>query len=228
MLGFLWSVLNPLLMMTVTTIVFSQLFKFNIQDFPVYYLSGTLIFNFIVEATVQSINSVIGAAALIKKVYIPKYIFPLEKCIFAFINMLFALTAVALVFIVLRVPLHWTVLLTPVPMIYAFGFAMGLGLILAALNVMFRDIEHLYSVWVTAWMYLTPIIYPIDMLPERFRTLMHLNPVYHYVSYTRNVLIYGEVPSLRSNLICIGFSLFFLILGVWTFRKQQDKFIFHI
>ncbi|MDR1893008.1 MAG: ABC transporter permease [Oscillospiraceae bacterium] len=228
LLGFVWSVLNPLLMMTVMTVVFSQLFRFDIKNFPVYYLTGVLIFNFVVEATTSSLGSVLGAAPLIKKVYIPKYIFPLEKCLFAFVNMLFSMAAVVIVFTVLRIELHWTIFLFPLPMLYAFVFALGLGLVLSAFNVMFRDIEHLYGVWVTAWLYLTPVIYPLDLLSRLFRDIMQLNPLYHYVDYIRNVMIYGKVPSVRENLICLGFSLAFLLVGVLTFKRQQDKFILHI
>lgn len=228
MLGFLWSVLNPLLMMLVITAVFSNIFKFDIKDFPVYYLTGTLIFNFVSESTSSAIGSIINSAGLIKKVYIPKYIFPLEKCIFAFVNMLFSLIAVAVVYLILRIELHWTIILFPVPMLYAFIFSVGLSLILSALNVFFRDIGHLYSVWVTAWMYLTPIIYPVSALPGAMLTVVKLNPLYYYVSYIRNVMIYGIVPDIQDNLICIGFSLIFLGLGLIIFKKKQDKFILYI
>ena len=227
-LGFVWSVLNPLLMMTVMTLVFSHLFKVGIDNFPVYYLTGVLIFNFVSEATTSSMGAVLGAAPLIKKVYIPKYIFPLEKCLFSFVNMLFSLAAVVIVYIALRVELHWTVILFPLPMLYAFAFALGLGLFLSAFNVMFRDIEHLYGVFVTAWLYLTPVIYPISILPQKMQSAMQLNPMYQYVDYMRNVMIYGQVPSIRNNLICIGYSLLFLVIGVLAFKRQQDKFILHI
>lgn len=227
-LGFLWSILNPLLMMLVITAVFANIFKFDIKDFPVYYLTGILIFNFVSESTSSAISSIINGAGLIKKVYIPKYIFPLEKCLFAFVNMLFSLIAVAIVFIIVQMELHWTILLFPIPMIYAFIFSVGLSLILSALNVFFRDIGHLYSVWVVAWMYLTPIIYPVSVLPEAMLTVIKLNPLYYYVTYIRNVMIYGKLPDLQDNLICIGFSLLFLALGLVLFKKKQDKFILYI
>jgi ABC-2 type transport system permease protein len=227
-LGLVWSVLNPLLMMLVITAVFSTIFKFDVENFPAYYLTGSLIFGFVAESTTGSVGSIIEGASLIKKVYIPKYIFPLEKILFAFVNALFALIAVAIVLIILKVPVTWTVLLLPIPLVYTLIFCVGLGLILATLNVFFRDVGHLWGVWITAWMYLTPIIYPENILPNFMKTIIRFNPLYYYVDYFRQVILYGTLPNLMSNLICLGFSFGFLILGVIVFKKNQDKFILHI
>ncbi|MCM1577467.1 MAG: ABC transporter permease [Ruminococcus sp.] len=227
-LGFLWSVLNPLLMALVVTVVFSKIFRFQVEYFTVFYLTGSLIFNFVAAATTSSMGSVLGAAGLIKKVYIPKYIFPLEKCLFEFINMLFSAVAVLAVIFIQGMPLKATALMFWVPMVYAFVFAFGLGLILASLTVFFRDMEHLYSVLVSVWMYLTPIIYPEEILPRTVRSLMKLNPMYHYVGYMRQVVMYGSVPGAAENMVCAAFSLMFLCAGLLFFKKTQDKFILYI
>ncbi|MCI8633161.1 MAG: ABC transporter permease [Lachnospiraceae bacterium] len=229
-LGVVWSVLNPLLMMVVITAVFKNVFRFEIENFPIYYLTGSLIFNFVSEATNTSMVSILGASSLIKKVYIPKYIFPLEKCLFSFINMLFSMVAVLIITLFLKFRLSWTFFLFPIPMIYTLIFSIGLSLILSALYIFFRDLGHLYSVWVTAWMYLTPIIYPLSVLERsKFITIIvKLNPLYYYVSYFRNVVMEGIVPGMRMNLICIGISLSTFLLGIWIFKKLQDRFILHI
>lgn len=227
-LGILWSVLNPLLMMLVLTAVFSNIFRFDIKDFPIYYLTGSLIFNFVSEATSSSLNSILGAAGLIKKVYIPKYIFPLEKCLFSLVNMLFSMVAIIIVYIILGITPHWTVVLFFVPMIYAFIFSFGLGLVLVTLNVFFRDTSHLWGVWITAWMYLTPIIYPMSILPEWMNVIVKLNPLYYYVEYFRDVMIYGSVPGVTENLVCIFFSGIMLVIGLVVFKRKQDKFILYI
>ncbi len=227
-LGLLWSVLNPLLMMLVLTAVFSTIFNFRTGDFSVYYLTGYLMFNFVTEATTFSMTSIIGAAGLIKKVYIPKFVFPLEKCLFALVNMLFSLIAAVIVFFVVGVQPHWVILLFPLPILYLFVFNFGVSLILATLNTFFRDVGYLYNVFITIWMYLTPIIYPVEILPSWLLQIVKLNPLYHYVQYFRNVTVYGVVPSLKDNLICIAFSLLFLMIGIRVFRKKQDKFIFYI
>ncbi|HIZ55454.1 MAG TPA: ABC transporter permease [Firmicutes bacterium] len=228
-LGIVWSVLNPLLMMLVTTAVFQNLFRFNIKNFPIYYLTGILIFNFVAEATSGAMVSVIGAGALIRKVYIPKYIFPLEKCLFAFVNMAFSLIATVIMLLILQVDISWTILLFWVPLVYALIFSVGLGLILASFNVFFRDIGHLYSVWTTAWMYLTPIIYPMEILNDTFiLPIVKLNPLYFFVDYFRQVVMYGTLPSLYSNMMCLIYSMVFLILGLLVFKKKQDRFILYI
>ncbi|MEG0409318.1 MAG: ABC transporter permease, partial [Bacilli bacterium] len=165
---------------------------------------------------------------LLKKVYIPKYIFPIEKVMFAFVNALFSLIAVVIVLLILKVPVSWTILLFPIPLIYTLIFSAGLGLILSTLNVFFRDTEHLYGVFVTAWMYLTPIIYPMEMLPNIMQKLMKFNPLYHYVEYFRQVVLYGMIPDLKENLICICCSLLFFIVGLLFFKNKQDKFILFI
>lgn len=234
-LGMLWSVLNPLLMMAVLTTIFSHVIRVEITaegGFALFYLVGYLMFSFVSESTSQSLTSVLGAAALIKKVYIPKYVFPLEKCIYSMVNMLFSMIAFVIVFVTFacmgKVTPHLSMLLFPLPMIYVLVFAFGLSLILSALNIFFRDVAHLYSVFLTVWMYATPILYPADILPEWLQSVMRFNPLSHYVTYFRDVLLYGRIPSLSENLLCIGFSVFFLLLGVIAFRKSQDKFILHM
>lgn len=227
-LGFLWSILNPLLMMLVITAVFQNIFRIKIENYPIYYLTGSLIFNFMSEATSLAMVSVLSSAPLIKKVYIPKYIFPLEKCLFAFVNMLFSSVAVIIMFFVLHFKLTWTALLFFVPMLFTLIFSIGLGLILSAADVFFRDIGHLYSVWITAWMYLTPVIYPMETVNNGMKNVMRFNPMFYFVGYFRQVVMYNNIPNLNYNLICIGFSFGFLLLGLLIFKLKQDKFILYI
>ena len=227
-LGFFWSILNPLLMMLVITAVFSNMFESDIEYFSVYYLCGYVIFNFVIEATNGALTSIVQSGYLIKKVYIPKYIFPLEKASFALVNVLFSLIAVVLVIGITKMPVSPTILLIPVPIFYAFIFSIGLGLILATVNTFFRDAGHLYSVWTTAWMYLTPLFYPLDIIPSSIKTFIYCNPLFYYVDYFRMLVIDGEIPDLRTNLICLEFSFLFLIIGLIVFKRNQDKFILYI
>ena len=205
-LGFLWSILNPLLMMLVITAVFSNMFKSDIEYFPVYYLCGYLIFNFVIEATNGALTSIVQSGYLIKKVYIPKYIFPLEKSSFALVNVLFSFVAVVIVILITGMPIKTTIFLIPIPIFLAFIFSTGLGLILASMNTFFRDMGHLYSVWTTAWMYLTPMFYPISIIPDNIKTVIYYNPLYYYVTYLRMLVIDGERPGMEINGICICFS----------------------
>lgn len=165
-LGVLWTLLNPLFMMVVLSVVFSNLFRMDIENFPLYLLSGQLVFTFFSDSTTNSMSAVIGNASLIKKIYVPKYLFVISRVFSSFINLMASFTALLLVMVAMRAELHWTILLIPVPLVLLVIFCLGVGLILAAVTVKFRDIMHLYSVFTTALMYLTPVIYPMSMLPE--------------------------------------------------------------
>ncbi len=232
-LGILWSVLNPLLMMLVLTAVFSSIIRVEVEGgFALFYLTGYIIFNFVSESTSFALTSITSAAPLIKKVYIPKYVFPLQKCMFSFVNMLFSLIAFVLVFVVFcitgSVAPHFSMLLFPVPMIYVFLFSLGLSLVLSALVVFFRDMGHIWGILLTVWMYGSPIIYPIDMVPAWLASIIRLNPLYHYIDYFRNTMIYGKIPGLLENGICLLYSVAVLLIGVVIFRKSQDKFVLYI
>lgn len=230
-LGILWSVLNPLLMALIITAVFSSLFAIRTENFPIYYLLGSLIFSFFSEATNAALMSILGNSPLIKKVYIPKFIFPLEKTVFAFVNMLFSLLALIIMFIILHFIPSWTIVFAPILFIYVFVFSLGAGFFLSAISIFFRDIIHLYSVFLTALMYMTPIIYPESMIaqmPSIVSFVIHCNPMYYYVTYFRNIAMYGILPSLRDNLICIGCALLSLLIGSLVLRKTQNKFILYI
>ena len=226
--GLLWSILNPLLMMVVITAVFQNLFRFEIENFAVYYLTGWVVYNFVTEATSGAMTSIIGASALIRKVYIPKYIFPMQKCVFSFVNMLFSLVALFVVMLVLQVKFTWYVLLIPIPLVLALVFAIGLGMILSTVAVFFRDMIHLYGIFTMVWMYLTPIIYPEEILVGVMQTIMKLNPLYYYVDYFRQLTLYGTFPQIESFVIMLFCSIVTLLLGIVVFKKKQDRFILFI
>jgi len=227
-LGMLWTVLNPLLMMTVITIVFSTLFRQNIEHYPIYYLAGSLVFSFNSETTSNALYSIIGNSALMKKVYIPKYLFPLSKTVSGLVNLGFSMIAMFIVMIVMGVKFHSTLLLLPIPTFYVFMFSAGSGLFLAAITVFFRDAANFYGVFIMAWTYFTPIFYPVSILPDSAMRLMYWNPMYHYVDYMRQLIIYGQFPGMRENLICFLFGIVSLILGVFAFYKKQDSFVLYV
>ncbi len=232
-LGVLWSVLNPLLMMLVLTAVFSNIMRVQVEGgFALFYLTGYIMFNFVSESTNMSLSSVYYASGLIKKVYLPKYLFPLEKCIFSFVNMLFSLIAFVIVFVIFTVTgqasAHVTMLLFPIPMLYLFVFSLGLSLFLAAIYIFFRDIGHIYGVLLTVWMYASPVIYPVSILPAWLASVIKINPLYHYITYFRNIMLYGTLPSFSDNLVCLLFAFAMLGFGITIFRKAQDKFILYI
>lgn len=229
-LGVLWSILNPLFTMLVITQVFGILLKVKVENFATYYIVGWSLWNFFSESTSMSMSSVIYGAPLIKKVYLPKYIFPLEKCLFALINLMLSLIAVLAVMLIQGVFPSWSALLFPIPVIYCFIFCVGFSLILSALTVFFRDIMHLYSVLLTVWMYLTPLIYPFSLVENTpfISDIVRYNPMTLFIEYFRSVVMYGTVPSLETNLLCLVISLLTFALGALIFSKAQKRFILHI
>lgn len=228
LLGVLWTILNPLLMMVVLSVVFSNLFRFDIEYFPVYLLSGQLIFNFFSESTTNAMSSIIANGPLIRKIYVPKYMFVLSRIFSSTINLLASFTALICVMLVMRVRLHYTVLLSVIPLLMIVFFSLGAGLILAAITVKFRDVMHLYSVFITALMYLTPVIYPMSILPSWLEKIVLLNPITNILMMFREFMIYGTFPSILSIVIGMVEVVIILVLGVYVFYKNQDEFILNI
>lgn len=227
-LGVLWSVLNPLLMMIVLTAVFSTVFRFQIENFALYLILGQTLFGLMSDATSGAMSSIIDSASLIKKIRINKILFPLEKVAFALVNFVISLIAVVAVMVFFQVAPTLNLLFLPLLLLYVFAFSLGLGLLIAALSVFFRDVMHLWSVVLTAWTYATPLFYPIEILPDFLAPLMQFNPMYHYVTYFREIALWGMTPSLEQNLICIGFAAAALVLGYVVFRAKEKKFILYV
>lgn len=227
-LGVLWTLLNPLFMMIVLSVVFSNLFKFDIENFPLYLLSGQIIFNFFNDTTTTSMGAIIGNASLIKKIYVPKYLFVLSRVVSSVINLMASFTALMLVMLAMRVEMHWMVILSPIPILFLVAFSLGIGLILAAITVKFRDIMHLYSVFTTALMYLTPVIYPMSILPRWLAIVVRANPITNILIMFRDVMLYGRLPSVEGIIIALVETTLALCVGLYVFYKNQDQFILNI
>ena len=227
-LGVLWSVLNPLLTMIVLSAVFSQLFRFDIQYYPLYFILGQTLFGLMADGTGGAMGSIMDSAPLIKKIKIDKMIFPVEKVLFSLVNYAFSLIAVALVMVFFQVPPSWNILFLPLIVLYTTIFSLGLSLLLSALATFFHDILHLWSVLVTLWTYCTPIFYPVSILPDWLYSIIRFNPMFHYVTYIRDIMIYNTTPDLRENLICLAMAVITLAVGFLVFKKLQRKFILYI
>lgn len=228
-LGYVWSVLNPLLIMVVMTVVFSTMFSRNIDNFPVYLFCGQLLFNYMNGSTHQAIFSITGNGALLKKTYVPKYIFTLSKITSGMIDFVFSLGALLIVMLVTRAKFTWYILLFPFVVLQLYVFCIGLGMFLAQANVFFRDIQYIYNAVTTAWMYLTPIFYPLEALPTWLIWIVkHLNPMYFYVGQFRDLIYYGRLPGPAIMTAGCVTALAMLFVGIWSFSKTQDKFILYI
>lgn len=227
-LGYLWSLLNPLLMMAVMSFVFSSFFRVNIENYPVYLICGQTLYSFFTESTNMAMGSILASGSLIRKIYIPKFIFPFSRVMSSFVTMSFSLAAILIVMIITRARFYWTMLLAVVPIVFLFLFCCGLGMILAALCVYFRDIKHLWSVITLAWMYATPIFYSIDTLPANKAQIIRLNPLYHFITLFRSLMMFGTVPELDAWLWGIGSGLAAFAVGLLVFGKLQKNFILYI
>ena len=227
-LGYFWSLLNPLLMLCVMAYVFSEILQSTVPNFPLYLICGQTLWNFFNESTNMAMHSVVQNSALIKKVYIPKFIFPLSRITSCFATMSFSLVAILLVMIFTRATIYWTILLFWVPLIFLFLFCCGVGLIISSLSTYFRDITHLYTVLIMAWMYATPIFYDPAILPAGVRKTLEWNPMYHIITFFRSLILYGQVPEFSVWLICIVSSVIAFITGLLVFKKLQKNFILYI
>ncbi len=229
-LGVVWSLLYPILTMAVMAVVFSNVFKFSTPgvNYLVYLLTGLIMFNYFNEASNLSMSSVVANFSLINKIYIPKYIFPLSKCLFVGINFLLTLIPLYAIILITGTPLNIYHLLLPYAFICLFIFTFGMGLILSAVSVFLRDMFYIYGIVMTLWMYLTPIMYDINLISVEFQKLFKLNPMYHYINFARRIILYGELPTPFTFGVCALTSIATLIVGVVVFKKTQDKFIYYI
>ena len=236
-LGVAWSVLNPLLMMVVMSIVFSTIFgqsrngSITPEMYPLYLIVGNITFSVMSESTNQALMSIIAASSLLKKVKVHRWVFPVQKVLFSLVNFAFSLVAVALVMLWFRVLPTWHLILLPVCLFLLMCFCMGLGMMLSALTVFFRDVMHLWSVVITAWTYITPIFWTTDFvaqMPHIVRILVYANPMYNYLQFMRDIFLFQTTPSLMTLGMCAAWAVLALVIGYTVFHKSERKFILYI
>lgn len=230
-IGFLWTMLQPLLTMLVLMVVFSALFRFELPNYPVYALAGILFWNFFSQSIVSSMNSLRGNAQLLQKLPVPKAVFPVATVASGVINLLFALVPLlALLAWTNRAapfPLPPALLFLPVSIVLVAMFTLGAGLLLSPLAVFFSDVVELIGVILMLLMYLTPIFYPKEIVPEPWRWLVRFNPVRSILEVFRDPIYQGEIPPLTHLTVCAGIAVAALALGAWVFRKSSDRIPFY-
>lgn len=227
-LGVFWSFLNPLLTMMVQYLVFSTLFMQNIPNYPAYLLIGIVSFSFFSEAASMSMTSIADNASLITKVYIPKYIFPVSRIISSSINLVISIIPLILVSILTGVHFTKAAPLSLYFLVCLIVFVMGLGLLLSVLTVFFRDIKFLWGVISMMWMYATPIFYPAEIVPERFRWVQELNPLCTVIVSIRSCIISGLSPEPIVYIKCFVMAMAMLLFGAWVFKKNQDRLFLYL
>ena len=236
-LGVAWSVLNPLLMMVVMSIVFSTIFgqsrngSITPEMYPLYLIVGNITFSVMSESTNQALMSIIAASSLLKKVKVHRWVFPVQKVLFSLVNFAFSLVAVALVMLWFRVLPTWHLILLPVCLFLLMCFCMGLGMMLSALAVFFRDVMHLWTVVITAWMYLTPIFWTTDYIGQMahwIQVLVVVNPMFNYLQFMRDIFLFNTTPSMLTLGLCVFWAVAALVVGYAVFHKTEHKFILYI
>ncbi len=239
-LGMFWTFLQPLLTTLVLVAVFGGIFgadRKGIINYPIYLLCGRLIYEFFTQSTKRAMRSIRNSASVIKKVYVPKYIYPISNVISNFITFAISLSVLACFIIYFyffsdKPPvINSYIFLAPVPIIILLILCVGVGLILSTLEVFFRDVEYLYEVFCMLLFYITPIFYSVDQLNisnKIFKMALMANPLYSIIEMFRDCVLNGVMINPNHLMYSLGFSLVTLFIGFAVFYKKQDKFILHI
>lgn len=227
-LGVLWSMLAPLFTLLVLNFVFGTFFGRTQEYYTIYLFSGWLIFQYYNDATNGAMNSLMANASIFSKVKVPKYMFLFSRVASSSINFFLTLVVYAIFIIAYGLPITWKFVTLLYPIMCMFLLILGIGLILSALFVFFRDVQYLYGVFSTALMYATPIFYTTDILGADKQWLFYLNPLYYYVTYFRSVVIDGVIPSLEFHGMMLGVSLVLFGIGCWMYKKYNYKFLYYV
>lgn len=229
-LGIVWSLLYPVLMMAVMAMVFSNMFKFQVEgvNYLVYLMTGLVMFNYFSEASNTAMTSVVTNFSLINKVYIPKYIFPIAKTLFVGINFVLTLIPLLVIILVTGSTINIWYLILPYIFLCMLLFTMGIGLFLSAISVFLRDMFYIYGIILTIWNYVTPVFYDISIIPATLQPLFKLNPLYIFITGARSIILYGNPPTIMELLSMLFVALLMLTVGSVVFKKNQDKFIYYV
>lgn len=227
-LGFLWALLNPMLIMLVLTVVFSTIMSFNIKHYAIFLLSVLLPWTFFTQCLSYAVEAIVSNADLIKKVRVAKLVFPVAAVVSNLINLVLSFIPLVLIVLLMGHPFYVTWLYLPVPLLALTIFTLGGTFFFAAANVYYRDVAHILQILLQAWFYITPIIFSIDFFPAKYRIFFKLNPIQYILNGFRLAVYYGMLPSAQS--IAISFICAFgaLAFGFGIFRRHQNEFVFYV
>ena len=226
-LGVAWTMLNPLGTMLIMSFVFSNVFH-QIGNFSVYILSGLLVWNFFAQSTNAAMSGLVWGGSLMKQIYVPRTIFGISAVGTALVNMVLSLVPLFLVILVTRSPIYWTIVLIPFVILLLAAFSIGIGLTISTLAVYFPDVLEMYQILLLAWMYLTPIIYPEDIIPTQFLGFYRINPMYWMVKLFRAIVYEGRVPLFSEIWPALAYSLGALVFGWIFFSSKSDEYAYRI
>ncbi|HPO59568.1 MAG TPA: ABC transporter permease [Anaerolineaceae bacterium] len=224
-LGVAWTMLNPLGMMIVLTLVFSQLFN-SIEGYAAYVLSGLVAWNFFSQTTSAAIASLVWGGDFFRRIYTPRSVFAISSIGTGLVNLVLSLVPLLAVMLVVGVAIRPAIILSLLPMLLLACFSLGIGLLISSLAIYFPDVVEMYQIILTAWFYLTPIVYPFDVLPEQVQVLMNYNPMHWLVRLFRITIYEGRVPTAPELFPAMILSLIVLGLGWWVFARKSDEFAY--
>lgn len=227
-LGVIWTLLNPLLTTIVLSIAFSQLFRFQIENYTIYLIIGLIFWGFFSQSTTQAMSSLIWGSSLIKRIYVPRTIFAISVLGNALINFLLTLIPLALIMLFMHHPLTLALLWLPLAILLMVMFTLGLSLLISTLAVYFVDVVDLYSILLTVWFYLTPVIYPLEIVPDQYASLVALNPMTYMLDLFRSIIYTGEPPSAQVWGIAAGLAIVTLGFGWLLFTRRANDFAYRI
>jgi ABC-type polysaccharide/polyol phosphate export permease len=226
-LGVWWTLLNPLLTMTVLWIVFSQFFRFDMPGVPyiAYLLSGILLITFFAQGVIATGSSIVNSASVLSKVYVPAEVFAVAAAVAALVNFMISMIPLLAIQLITDVGVPWTALLVPIPAFFMLLLVAGLGLLVASAAVFFYDVLDLTAVLTQLVGYLTPTFYPISIVPERFLPLIYANPLYSYLTIFRGFIYEGVFAPTWTFAVMIGTSIVVLLIGVYVFTRSWKNLV---
>lgn len=227
-LGFLWALLHPLLMTLVYVIIFSYILRFGIEKYPIFLLSAMFPWTFFQQSLTYAVVSIVSNGPLLKKVYVPKVVFPLASVLANLMNFLLSLIPLALILWALDFPFYLTWFYLPVPLLGLLLFTLGCGFIVATINVFFRDMWHILEIALRAYFFFCPVIYDLIHVDPRFHLLFRWNPLLYTLNGFRLAIYHGKLPSVESAFTSIGSGLVVLIVGYALFRRYQNSFPLYV
>jgi len=227
LLGVTWTMLNPLGMMVVLTLIFSIIFP-SVQDYPIYVLSGLIVWTFFSQSTSSALSQNIWGGALLHRIYLPRTTFTISAIGTGLVNLLLSIVPLLVIKLITGSPIQITILFLPISILLLAAFSLGIGLLFSTISIFFPDFVEMYQVALLAWMYLTPIIYPAEILPVSYGLwLTSLNPMYYFVQIFRLPVYEGRLPSWDTFLIGTAIAIITLLLGWIVFSKKSDQFTYH-
>ncbi len=227
-LGVVWTLLNPLLTMAVLTIAFSALFRFSLKNYPIYLLTGLILWNFFSQTTLTAMNKLIWGGGILKRIYIPRTIFSVTEIGTGLVNLFLAFIPLVLIMLIMRHPFRPALLFLPISIFIIALFTLGVALLLSTLALFFVDVVDMYQILLTAWFYFTPLIYPINILPENYIWLMSFNPMYHLLELFRTPIYLGLLPDLNTIIVSSISAMISLFLGWSVFTQKANEFPYRI